>query len=141
MVIKSVAFQGRLYKNCLRITVDEQYCPIRRGHWRFRLDSLFVTVGSFTRRVKFAVGCTLLESQQTIFGALVLANTPLHIFDFLGSDTTVSLLSPMTTEWMEFNQGSQTFEISFTPISEHQGTEQQIYDYFVFGIMLFECLG
>ena len=141
MVIQNVAFHGKLDNNSLRINVDESYCPIRFGHWRFRLDSLAITVKSETK-AHFAVGCSLLKSQQQLNGKIVTANTPLCVCSI--SRTTAfpviaQLLGPGQSAWNEFNDGSPKFELNFTPISE-AGTPK-VFDLFVCGVILYEPIG
>jgi hypothetical protein len=115
MTIKSVCFQGELKQNCLKVKVNENYCSLRAGKWRFRLDSLSLTV--LPIGVHFSVGCSLLQSQQNIDGQLVSAATPLHVFSVQRTTAgKVQVLSPGDYEWHEFNNGSQEFQLEFRPL-------------------------
>lgn len=144
MVIKSIAFQGTLDHNYLRISVNEHYLPISCGHWRFRIDSLYVTVKSETVSI-FSVGCSLLKSPQIVNQRTVTAYAPLLVGGITktaaGSKfpTITLLLGPGQSYWSEFNAGSTSFELSFTPISETGVLKY--FDFFIAGIMVFECLG
>jgi hypothetical protein len=142
MVVHSVTFEGTLVRSYLRFKVNENYCTIRTGHWRFRLDSLVATVDKPTK-VHFILGCNLLRSQQHINDVVVQANTPLHIFSLShleDAKANVTLLKPGQTEWFEFNNGSQEVELSFREVGPTI-TAPIANRLYVAGVMHFECLG
>ena len=139
MVIKNVAFGGNLRNNLLRFHVEEIYCSLRFGHWHFRIDSLHATVKVDTR-THVSIGCSLLQSDQLLNGRIVSAFTPLHVCTISysrGFPIYVPLLVPGQTDWLEFRDGSQDIELSFTDISE-AGTGKKVLDLFVCGVIQLE---
>jgi hypothetical protein len=150
MVIKNVCFSGQLKQNCLRVKVDEDYCTLRAGHWRFRLESLAVTilpppplpaVQPPPLNVHFTIGCSLLTSPQELNGEIVSAATPLHVLNIFRTSHTpahVTVLAPGLHTWHEFNDGSQIFEIRLRVIPSLAEDPKQL-NLFICGILEFEA--
>lgn len=144
MVIKNVVFQGNLKNNCLKISVDERFCLLRSGTWRFRLDSLFVSIKSEIKTF-ISVGCSLVRSPQEVNQKTVTGYMPLLV-SVLAKTAGVSVFPCMGTllapgsqcSWSEFNIGAQEFELDFKAISANNQPLQ--FDFFVTGLIQFENL-
>ncbi len=152
MVIKSVAFAGKLEHGCLRITVEESYCGLHHGNWRFRLFSCSAKLPQKTRMF-CQISCSLVQSRQLVGQSTVLSNAPLHICPISVPSTGTAKLGEVTatvpleylnffvpgeSEWLQFNSGSQSFTLNFEPVKDPAAQGQKVYDWFVCGLFHFE---
>ena len=143
MVIHNVVFEGTLQNSCLTVKVDENYCAIRIGKWRFKIDSIAATVLKATHATA-VIGCSLLTSQQKQDNKVVLSNTPLHVITISKNLVPVKaqIISPgQIVEWQYFNAGSQKFQLTFSEVGPRVplGAEGLALDgLFVAGIIMFE---
>jgi hypothetical protein len=123
MVIRNVAFAAKIRDGSIKVRVPENYCEIRIGRWKLRLDSVAAHV-SEPIDAQFHIRCSLVQSQQIIQNSLlVLADTPLHLFTLvqfggpLAFPAKVQLLGAgQQTQWYEFCHGSQDFYVTFTEV-------------------------
>jgi hypothetical protein len=156
MVIRNVIFEGWIRNSSLIVKVDEQYCALRIGTWRFKVDSIAFHLPKAT--VATAVlGCSLLTSQQQVGQQTCLSHTPLHVVTVYRTlvlnrefPVKTQLIAPgQIQEWQYFNDGSQQFYLSFRevgprvpPLHPDRPDEEPLVlqGVFVTGVLMFEFI-
>jgi hypothetical protein len=158
MVIKSIAFSGRLDKsNSITVSIDETYIPIRYGTWQIRVDSLSVTLpkSEYYFSAHLALSCSLLQapivenhynqessSSFELKERRVQGNPPLHIFtiDSL-PDRRLQLLSPGQGAWFQFQRGVTKFDLHFSNVEfPNKGEGVPKLGIGVVGVLHFQCI-
>jgi hypothetical protein len=123
MGVRPICFQGLLSPtNSITVLIDEQYCLLRLGTWRLRIDSLSVSSRSKDPiSINLSLGCNLVKSPQRFQQNTFVVPTPLHVFtvQFTGGESAAELpqraqlLTPGQTEWHHFTSGTQEVVLQF----------------------------
>jgi hypothetical protein len=143
MGVRPIPFQGLLsQKNTITVLVDEQYCLLRLGNWRLRIDSLSVSSPK-SISINLSFGCNLVKSTQQFQQETLVVPTPLHVFTVQFSDggtwpQRAQLLTPGQTEWHHFTSGTQELVLHFRDAENVFSYEGMPLTLFFCGILLLE---
>ena len=142
MTVKSIFFEGVTSKGVLPVKVVEDYLNLRKGSWRFRIESLCLSVRpAFSAYL--TVGLNLVNSTQKSLHSSFRAPTPLHLFlaeaPAGGNPKRTLIISPgSTSTWFHFNSGSQQFDLVFQYLEGDHIIQPPPINMFACGIIYFE---